>query len=259
MKVIIPPPIRRIMQSYPPVEPIGISPPVPPLPPETIDIVKVCLQLLGVFVTTWLILQIAKLFYNSSISLANLIRNIAVIFLVIGLLVIALRALFILRQQIRPSSKHENEYLQALAIYAQAEKNHYDRVAKEHTPEKIRSYRQQELDILIKKLPAFNFELSDPDNHPLPPVFQYFRELGHTFYQPLINIPGIEKGYMPDFIVQNENKTITIVVDQEDKMTDEYLVREFFSQRGIIWIILENNEIEELKTEINQIWQRIGL
>ncbi len=246
MKVVIPPSIRRIMQALPPIQPLSIALPTPPQPPPGLDLKLVIVQLLAVFLVASLVIQLN--------------RGFGVLVLIVGLLAVVAWVLLLLRRQIRPNQKEENEYIQALANYAQAEKIYHDRLAEEHTLEKIIAHRKQELVNLKNKLPILDFVLSDQVK-PLSfaKITTNLEELGHLFHQPKIIIPSISEPYVPQFILQDKERLITIVVDKEDIKIDEYLMREFFSQRGIIWILLGENETEQLQTEIDQIWQTIGL
>lgn len=243
MKVTIPPAIRRIMQAYPPVEPLTAEPPLPPAPPPTIDFGSIVVQIVGVFCLAWIVLKTAQYFYRSSPQVGDILKNMAVIGLVLGLVIVTVRALLILRQQIRPDQKKENEYLLALATYAQVEKKYYDRLAQEHAPEKVRAYRQQELLSLRQKLPPFDFQISAKTD-PLPAPIGQLQEQGHLFYQPLIPIPAINESYKPLCIWQNHEKSLTIVIDMENNQLDQDLIKEFFSQRGVIWILATESELE---------------
>ncbi len=246
MKVVIPPSIRRIMQALPPVQPLSIALPTPPTPAPSVDLRLVILQLLAVFLVTSLIIKLN--------------RGFGLLVLIVGLLAVVVWVLLVLRRQTRPNQKEENEYIQALANYAQAEKIYHDRVAEEHTLEKIINYRKQELTNLKNKLPILDFVSSDQVK-PLSfaNITTNLEELGYLCYQPSIVIPSISEPYVPQFILQDKERLITIVVDKEDIKIDEYLMREFFSQRGIIWILVAEDETEQLQKEINQIWQTIGL
>ncbi len=245
MKILIPPAIRRIMEAMPPVPPLNVEPPTPPKPPPGVDLKIVIVQLLVVFLVSSLVMRLNQ-------ALGALV-------LIVGLLVVVVPVMFLLRQQARPNPRAENEYIQALMVYAQAEKEYYDRLSEEHSADKIKAYRQKELTKLREKLTSFSFTLSD---HVQPVSFTIditnLEELGDVCYQPRIDIPAIDY-YIPQFILQSKDKLLTIVVDQEDSFSHESLIREFFQERGVIWITATQDEQDQLLSEIRQIWQTIGL
>ncbi|MFN3361851.1 MAG: hypothetical protein ACK421_10560, partial [Pseudanabaenaceae cyanobacterium] len=143
MQVIIPPAIRRIMQAYPPVEPLALTPPLPPSPPPPLNFVLVIGQLLLVFVVCGVILKSS--------------RWLGGILLAIGLVAIIIQVMVRLRQQLRPNRRQEEEYIQALAVYAQAEKAHQEKIQRKHTPQKIAAYRRQQLAELRQKTDRLSF------------------------------------------------------------------------------------------------------
>jgi c-di-AMP phosphodiesterase-like protein len=245
MKIVIPPAIRRIMQAMPPVPPLNVEPPTPPKPAPGVDLKIVTVQLLVVFLVSRLVM--------------GLNQALGALVLIVGLLVVVVPVMFLLRQQTKPNQRAEKEYIQALMAYAQAEKRYYDRVAEEHSPAKIKAYRQKELTKLREKLTSFNFALSD---HVQPLSFTIdatkLTKLVDVCHQPRIDIPGIDY-YIPQFILQSKDKLLTIVVDLEDSCSHESLIREFFQERGVIWMTATQDEQDQLLSEISQIWQTIGL
>ncbi|MCS6959560.1 MAG: hypothetical protein RMK91_05865 [Pseudanabaenaceae cyanobacterium SKYGB_i_bin29] len=244
MQVIIPPAIRRIMQAYPPVEPLTLTPPVPPPPPRPLNLVIVFVQIFAVFMVCGLIL--------------GLNRWLGGVLLIIGLAAIVIQVMVKLRQQLQPNRRKEEEYIQALAIYAQAEKAHQEKVSRERTPQKVLAYRQQQLDELRQKVDRVTFT---PSNFPLPPWLHRLKEQrqgGSWWYLPNMVVPGLESTYTPQCLYENDNKTITIVIDYAD--TDQSFLRDFFAQRAVIWILAKPEELDfpQLSEELERIWAAVG-